>query len=270
MELLFQSYKDHDVMLVDSHCHLNFPEFKDDLDAVIKKAAEQGVKTLLTINTKLSEAKDIQRIADLYPNVFCTVGAHPHDAVDHNYDGVYEDLIRLVQHPKVVGVGETGLDYYYENSPRAEQIESFRTHIRASIELDLPLVIHTRDADEDTLNTIKDFPRAKGVFHCFSGSKDLAKAALDLGFYISFSGIITFKKAEDLREVAGFVPMDRILVETDSPFLAPIPHRGARNEPAYTYITAMKLSEIKGISLEDVAHQTTKNFFQLFDRCGNN
>ena len=255
-------------MLVDSHCHLNFPEFKDDLDDVIKRASEQGVKTLLTINTKLSEAKDIQKIADLYSNVFCTVGAHPHDAAEHTYQGVYEDLIKLAQHPKVVGVGETGLDYYYENSPKDEQIESFKTHIRASIELDLPLVIHTRDADEDTLETIKAFPKAKGVFHCFSGSKDLAKAALDLGFYISFSGIITFKKAEDLREVAGFVPMDRVLVETDSPFLAPIPHRGERNEPSYTRITAMKLSEIKGISLEEVAHQTTKNFFRLFDRCG--
>lgn len=255
-------------MLVDSHCHLNFPEFKDDLGTVIKRADEQGVKTLLTINTKLSEAKDIQKIADLYPNVFCTVGAHPHDAAEHTYEGVYEDLIKLAQHPKVVGVGETGLDYYYENSPRDEQIESFKTHIRASIELDLPLVIHTRDADEDTLETIKAFPKAKGVFHCFSGSKDLAKAALDLGFYISFSGIITFKKAEDLREVASFVPMDRVLVETDSPFLAPIPHRGERNEPSYTRITAMKLSEIKGISLEEVAHQTTKNFFRLFDGCG--
>jgi len=255
-------------MLVDSHCHLNYPDFKDDLDTVIKRAEEKGVKTFLTINTKLSEAKDIQRIADSYPNVFCTVGAHPHDAIDHNYDGVYEDLIKLAQHSKVVGIGETGLDYYYENSPRDEQIASFKTHIKASIDIDLPLIIHTRDADEDTLAAIQEFPKARGVFHCFSGSKGLAKAALDLEFYISFSGIITFKKAEELREVASFVPLDRVLVETDSPYLAPIPHRGGRNEPAYTYITAMKLSEIKGVALEEIAAQTTKNFFQLFKRCG--
>ena len=253
-------------MLVDSHCHLNYPEFKNDLDAVIKRADEQGVKTLLTINTKLSEAREIQQITDRYPNVFCTVGAHPHDAVEHTYDGVYEDLVKLAKHPKVVGIGETGLDYYYENSPRTEQINSFKTHIKASIALELPLVIHTRDADEDTLETIKEFPGAKGVFHCFSGSKELAKSALDLGFYISFSGILTFKKAEDLREVARFVPMDRILVETDSPFLTPIPHRGERNEPAYTRITAMKLAEVKALSLENIAHQTTRNFFKLFEK----
>jgi len=254
-------------MLVDSHCHLNFPEFKDNLDATIKRAKDAGVETFLTINTKLSEATDIQKIADRYPTVFCTVGAHPHDAAAHTYEGVYTDLIRLAQHPKVAGVGETGLDYYYENSPRPEQIKSFQTHIKAGIELDLPLVIHTRDADADTISVLKEFPNAKGVFHCFSGGPDLARAALDLGFYISFSGILTFKKADDLREVAKFVPMDRILVETDSPFLAPIPHRGERNEPAYTRITATKLAEIKEVSLGEIAKETTQNFFRLFNRC---
>jgi TatD DNase family protein len=254
-------------MLVDSHCHLNFPEFKEDLDAVIKRAEEAGVKTFLTINTSLDESEQIQEIADRYPNVYCTVGAHPHDAADHVYKDVYDDLIRLAQHSKVVGIGETGLDYYYNNSPRLEQIESFKTHIKASIELGLPLIIHTRDADEDTLPCLREFPKAKGVFHCFSGGMELAKTALDLGFYISFSGIITFKKADELREVAKFAPMDRVLVETDSPFLAPIPHRGERNEPAYTRITAMKLAEIKEISLEEVSKLTTRNFFQLFDRC---
>ncbi len=253
-------------MLVDSHCHLNFPEFKDDLDAVIKRAMDQGVNAFLTINTSLDQAREIQAIADTYPNVYCTVGAHPHDASDHVYKDVYEDLIRLAQHPKVVGIGETGLDYYYNNSPRLEQVESFKTHIKAAIELGLPLIIHTRDADEDTLACLKEFPKARGVFHCFSGGMDLAKEVLNLGFYISFSGIITFKKADELREVAKFAPMDRILVETDSPFLAPIPHRGGRNEPAYTRITAEKLAEVRDISLEEVAAQTTQNFYRLFDR----
>lgn len=253
-------------MLVDSHCHLNFPEFKDDLDAVIKRAMDQGVNAFLTINTSLDQATEIQAIADAYPNVYCTVGAHPHDASDHVYKDVYEDLIRLAQHPKVVGIGETGLDYYYNNSPRLEQVESFKTHIKAAIELELPLIIHTRDADEDTLACLKEFPKARGVFHCFSGGMDLAKEALNLGFYISFSGIITFKKADELREVAKFAPMNRILVETDSPFLAPIPHRGGRNEPAYTRITAEKLAEVREMSLEEVAAQTTQNFYRLFDR----
>lgn len=254
-------------MLVDSHCHLNFPDFKEDLDQVIKRAEEQGVKAFLTINTSLDQAEEIQAIADRYPNVYCTVGAHPHDASDHVYVDVYDDLIRLAHYPKVVGIGETGLDYYYNNSPKAEQIESFKTHIRASIELGLPLIIHTRDADADTLACLKEFPKAKGVFHCFSGSMDLAKEALDLGFYISFSGIITFKKADELREVAKFAPIDRVLVETDSPFLAPIPHRGGRNEPAYTRITAEKVAEVRRMSLEEVAEKTTHNFYRLFDRC---
>lgn len=251
-------------MLVDSHCHLNYPEFKGDLDKVIQHAKNEGIQTFLTISTKLEEVKEIQQIADTYDEVFCTVGVHPHEADKYNLDNLYNSIIDLAKHPKVKGIGETGLDFYYNHSPAPQQIEAFNIHIQASIDLNLPLVIHTREADADTLNCLKKHPKAYGVFHCFSGSQELAKAALDLGFYISFSGILTFKKAEDLREIAKFVPLDKILVETDAPFLAPLPHRGQRNEPAFTKLTALKLAEIKNLSFEEVAFQTTRNFNQLF------
>lgn len=253
-------------MLVDSHCHLNFPDFQKDLDETIQRAEVQGIKTLLTINTKLSEAVEIQHIADRYEQVFCTVGVHPHDAQEYARPTLKQEIITLAQHPKVVGIGETGLDYYYHQSPKEDQIDSFEQHILASIDLSLPLIIHTRDASEDTIFCIKKYPRARGVFHCFSGSKVLAQQALDLGYYISFSGILTFKNAEELREVARFVPLDRILVETDSPYLAPLPHRGKRNEPAYTYYTAERLAEVKGLPLEEIAQATTQNFFTLFTK----
>lgn len=253
-------------MLVDSHCHLNFPEFKDDLDDVIKRAMDNQVTTLLTVNTRLNQAKDLQEIADRYPHVWCSVGTHPHDSQNVEEENLFEQILTLVQHPKVIAIGETGLDYYYNNSPKEAQINSFQTHIKAAVQLDLPLIIHTRDADEDTIDCLIN-KNAKGVFHCFSGGLEIAKKALDLGFYLSFSGIITFKKAEELREVAKFVPLDRVLVETDSPFLAPIPHRGSRNEPAFTRYTATLLAELRGASLEEIAIATTNNFYTLFDRC---
>lgn len=253
-------------MLVDSHCHLNFPDFKDDLDDVIKRAMENQVTTFLTVNTRLNQAKDLQEIADRYPQVWCSVGTHPHDSQNVEEENLLEQILALVQHPKVIAIGETGLDYYYNNSPKEAQITSFQTHITAAVQLDLPLIIHTRDADEDTIACITN-QNAKGVFHCFSGGLELAKKALDLGFYLSFSGILTFKKAEELREVAKFAPLDRILVETDSPFLAPIPHRGARNEPAFTRYTATLLAELRDSSLEEIAAATTNNFYTLFDRC---
>ena len=253
-------------MLVDSHCHLNFPEFKHDLNQVIDNAHNQGIRYMLTVNTRLSESLDIQQIADSYPNIFCSVGVHPHDSKDYNDPTLIEQLKSHANHPKVVAIGETGLDYYYNNSDQTAQIDCFSMHLNTGVELDLPVIIHTRDADADTLSCLDAHPNAKGVFHCFSGSTDFAKQGLDRGLYISFSGIITFKKAEELREVVKFVPLDRILVETDSPFLAPLPHRGKRNEPAFTHFVAKLVAELKGISIEEVAEITTKNFFKLFSK----
>lgn len=253
-------------MLVDSHCHLNFPEFKQDLDLVIKNANDQGIKYMLTVNTRLSESLDIQSIAEANSNIFCSVGVHPHDSKDYNDSSLIEKLKKHAMHPKVVALGETGLDYYYNNSDGKAQIDCFNMHLDTGIELGLPVIIHTRDADTDTISCLDEHPNAKGVFHCFSGSTEFAKQGLDRGLYISFSGIITFKKAEELREAVKFVPLDRILVETDSPFLAPIPHRGRRNEPAFTLFVAKLVAELKDISLEEVAEATTKNFFTLFDK----
>jgi len=254
------------VILVDSHCHLNYPELSPNLDQVLADAAESDVRYCLAINTRLSETDLLKTIADKYPQVFCTAGVHPHDAKDHSLKYLMTQLCEHANHPKVVGLGETGLDYYYDNSPREEQITCFDIHLEASVKLKLPVVIHTRDADDDTLVTINNHPTATGVFHCFSGSIDLAKAALDRGYYISFSGIITFKTAEELREVVRFTPLDRMLVETDSPFLAPIPHRGKPNQPAWTRVVAEKVADIKGIPLAEIATATTANFFNLFSK----
>ncbi len=253
-------------MLIDSHCHLNFPDFKDDLDEVMRRADLNGIKTMLTVNTRLSESLAIQKIADTYPSVFCTVGVHPHDAKDYADDALLDKIKELSHHQKVVGLGETGLDYYYNNSDSTDQIHCFDIHLMAAKQLDLPVVVHTRDADADTLACLDRTSGTKGVFHCFSGGLDLARAGLDRGYFISFSGIITFKKAEELREVVKFTPLDRILVETDSPFLAPIPHRGKRNEPAFTRHTAEMVAELKGLTLSEVAQQTTDNFFTLFNK----
>jgi len=259
-------------MLIDSHCHLNFPEFASDLDDVLSRAKENGVGLMLTVNTKLEQAKDLQAIADRYSEVYCSVGVHPHDAAAYvkGYEGdtLFNQIKMLANHPKVIGIGETGLDYYYNNSPRVDQISSFKDHILASLELNLPLIIHTRDADEDTIACLKDVgqSKAKGVFHCFSGSAELAQQALELGFYISFSGILTFKKADALRQIAQEAPIERILVETDAPFLAPVPQRGKRNEPAFTRYTAELLANLKGLSYSAIETATTNNFFSLFSK----
>jgi TatD DNase family protein len=250
---------------VDSHCHLNFPEFQNDLDAVMARARAVGVQTFLTINTRLDQAAALFSLTQRFSDVYCTIGVHPHDAVEYAGADLQENLLTLAQQERVIGIGETGLDYYYENSPRAAQIESFKTHIAVAKTLDLPLVIHTRDADADTLACLAK-QNAKGVFHCFSGDLALAKAALDLGFYISFSGIITFKKADALRDVVKYVPETRMLIETDAPFLAPVPHRGQRNEPAFVRDTAEKIALLKEVPLEQIATQTTANFFTLFSR----
>lgn len=257
-------------MLVDSHCHLNFPEFKEDLDIVIENAKNNGVKYLLTVNTSLQESLDLQKIAKNYENIFCSVGVHPHESKLFQTANLQQKIIELCNYEKVVALGETGLDYYYNHSEKEEQINAFEIHLSTSLITNLPVIIHTRDADLDTINCLKKFPNTQGVFHCFSGSKELAKQALDLGFYISFSGIITFKKAESLREIVKFVPDDRLLVETDSPFLAPVPHRGKRCEPSFTKITAELIASLKEQNFEVIAEKTTNNFFKLFSKAKKN
>lgn len=255
-------------MLVDSHCHLDYPDFAEEgVEAVVARAREAGVSHFLTICTEIAKFPGVLATAEKFPFMFCTVGTHPHHAAEE-MDVAAAQLIDLARHPKVVGIGETGLDYYYNHSPRQEQMDIFARHVEAAVACDLPLIVHTRDADADTIDVLREAGqgRAKGVLHCFSGGQDLARAGLDLGFYISFSGIVTFKKAEDLREVAKTVPADRLLVETDSPYLAPMPHRGKRNEPAFVTETARLVADLRGISYEILAKTTTDNFFTLFSK----
>lgn len=257
-------------MLVDSHCHLDYEDFAGEgVEAVVGRAMQAGVGHFLTICTEISKFPQVLATAEKFSNMHCTVGTHPHHAADGGeLDIPAAKIVAMANNPKVVGVGETGLDYYYNHSPAAEQQKCFATHIEAANEAALPLVIHTRDADADTIRIMRDAGqgKARGVMHCFSGGRDLSEQSLELGFYISFSGIITFKKAEDLRDVVKHVPLDRLLVETDSPYLAPIPHRGKRNEPAFVTHTAQMVAELKGLSLEDLSRITTENFFNLFTK----
>ena len=255
-------------MLVDSHCHLDFPEFEGELDDVVARAGEAGIGHMLTICTRVTKFDGVLAIAEKYDNVFCTVGVHPHNVADEP-EATAEHLIRMAEHPKVVGIGETGLDFHYENSPRDVQERSFRAHIGASRETGLPLVVHTRDADTDMARVLLDehvkgpFP---GLIHCFSGGRELAESVLGIGFSISFSGIVTFKNAEEIRDVARGMPEDRILVETDAPYLAPEPKRGKRNEPAFTAFTAARVAEIREMEADDLTKATTDNFFRLFSK----
>lgn len=254
--------------LVDSHCHLDFPDFAQERDAVIARAREAGVGTMLTICTKIAEFDRIRAIAESDPDIWCTIGTHPHEAQGEPGTQVAA-LVDLARHPKVVAIGECGLDFYYDESPRDIQESVFRTHIEAARTAELPLVVHTRDADDLTARILTETASdggLRGVLHCFTSSQELARHALDLGFYISFSGIVTFKNAEDLRATAKFVPLDRMLVETDAPFLAPVPKRGKRNEPAFVRHTAAFLAELRGISLEALTAATTENFHRLFSR----
>lgn len=255
-------------MLVDSHCHLNFADFNDDLDDVIANAHNAGIGKMVSICTHLGEFEQVHDIANKYPNVYCSVGVHPHD-VEKQGEYSLQQLLDLAAKSKVVGLGETGLDYFYEHSPRDLQKQSFVKHIDASRQTGLPVIIHTRDADKDTIDIINN-EQAKGKFtgliHCFSSTDEVAQAALDNGMYISISGIITFKKAQDLRDVVSKLPLERLLVETDSPFLAPVPHRGKRNEPAYTKLTAQYLAELLNISYDELEAKTTANFNKLFNR----
>lgn len=254
--------------LIDSHCHLDFPDFSGQVDDVVKRASDAGVGILLTISTKIREFDRIRALAERYENVYCSVGIHPHEA-EAEPDIDTRRLVELAQHPKVVGIGETGLDYFYEHSPREEQKKSFRAHIAAARETGLPLIVHTRDADEDMAQILSE-EMAKGAYtgllHCFSSSDALARQALRLNLYLSFSGIVTFKNAGALRDTVQHVPMDRILVETDAPFLAPIPKRGKTNEPSFVVHTAAKVAELKKVTREELTQSTSENFLRLFTR----
>lgn len=256
-------------MFVDSHCHLDFPDFQTDLEAVLAEAKGSNVGLMLTIGTRLTKLAPIIALAEAHPQVWFTAGVHPHEALAEEGSCSVESLVELASHPKLAGFGETGLDFYYDHSPRDAQERSFRIHCAAARQAGLPIVVHTRDADADTRRVLAE-ECAKGtltgLIHCFSSGQELADFALEIGFYISFSGILTFKKAEALQEVAKSVPLDRIVIETDSPYLAPMPFRGKRNQPAYVARVAAKLAEIKDISLAEVEAATTANFHRLFSR----
>ena len=253
-------------MLVDSHCHLDYLERDGDLDEVVRRARLAGVGALITICTKLSEFDQVRAIAERFEEIYCSVGVHPHEAAAEGPRDPAR-LIELAAHAKVVGIGETGLDYYYEHSPRERQRDSFRIHIRAARQAALPVIVHSRDADSDTIEILREAQAEgpfNGVIHCFTAGADLARAALDLGFYISVAGIVTFKNAEALRATLREVPLERLLVETDAPYLAPMPMRGKRNEPAYVAHTAAALAELKGVSKEALIQVTGDNALRLF------
>jgi TatD DNase family protein len=255
-------------MLVDSHCHLDFPDFAPELDVVVARANAAGVGHMVTICTRVRRHAQVLAIAERFPNITCSVGTHPHHAHEE-LDITAEDLIAHTNHPKVVALGEAGLDYHYDNSPRDAQAQGFRTHIAAARATQLPLVIHTREADDDCARILED-EMGKGAFpavlHCYTGGADLARRAVALGCYIGFTGIVTFKNSQALRAIAAELPADRFLVETDAPYLAPLPYRGKRNEPSYVVEVAKVLAEVRGVSFEDISRQTTENFFKLFGK----
>ncbi len=255
-------------MLTDSHCHLDFPDFADQLDAVVERARAAGVSRIITISTRVARHADIAAIAERFPDVFFTVGTHPLQAAEEP-DVPMARLVELSRHPRCVGIGEAGLDYHYDAAPRDVADRVFRTHIAAARESGLPLVIHSRDADADMAATLRDEMgrgRFEAVLHCFTSSMELAMTGLELGLHISFSGVATFKNSEALRDVARAVPLDRMLVETDAPFLAPVPHRGKRNEPAFVAHTARALAEVKGVAFEAFAAATSANVDRLFGK----
>jgi TatD DNase family protein len=253
-------------MLVDSHCHLDFPDFAADLDGIVARAAAAGIGRMVTISTRVRRLAELIAIAERFPNVYCSVGTHPHHADEE--DGIPPDeLIELTRHPKVVALGEAGLDYFYDNGSPQAQARGFRAHIAAARMTGLPLVIHTREADEDCGRILEE-EAARGPFravlHCYTGGRDLAMKAIELGLSISFTGILTFKKSDTIRAIAAELPADRIMIETDSPYLAPGKFRGKRNEPAYVVEVAKVLAETRAVSLDEISRQTTENFFRLF------
>ncbi|MSP90094.1 MAG: TatD family deoxyribonuclease [Alphaproteobacteria bacterium] len=255
-------------MLVDSHCHLDFADFESERDEIVARARRAGVGLIVTICTKVSEFDRVLAIAERYDDVYCSVGIHPHEAAAEPAVDAAR-LIELARHPRVVGIGETGLDYFYEHSPRADQARSFRAHIAAARATGLPLIVHTRDADYDMAEILREEQARgsfSGVLHCFSSGQALAETAIGLGLYISMSGIVTFKKADALRTTVAAMPTERLLVETDAPYLAPIPNRGRRNEPAFVIHTAAEVGRIKGLGAAEIADVTTRNFLRLFTK----
>lgn len=255
-------------MLIDSHCHLEYEGLVEDQNGVLERARAAGIRGFLNISTRRSEWERVVGTAARYPDVWASVGIHPHEA-DQHADLGEAALLEATRHPKVIGIGETGLDYYYDKSDREVQQALFRTHVSVSRETGLPLIIHTRDAEDDTFRILEE-EMGKGAFpaliHCFTASADFGRKVLDLGLSISISGIVTFKNAKDLQDVVATIPEDRILVETDSPFLAPVPHRGKRCEPAFTADTARFVADLRGISIESLGETTTRNFFDLFKK----
>ncbi len=255
-------------ILVDSHCHLDFEDFSGELDGIVARARAAGIGRMVTISTRVKRHAGLIAIADRFAEVYCSIGTHPHYAHEE-LDLSTADLVGLTRHPKTVAIGEAGLDYYYDLSPREAQERGFRNHIAAARETGLPLVIHSRQADAD-MAAILEEESGKGAFpavlHCFTGGRDLAQRAVALGLFVSFTGILTFKKSEELRAIAAELPADRILVETDAPYLAPGRHRGKRNEPAYVVETAKVLAQARNVSFEEIARQTTENFFRLFSK----
>lgn len=255
-------------MLVDSHCHLDFPELAEDRAGVLARARAAGVGRMVTISTRVRRFDEIRAIAETHDEVWCSVGTHPHNAAEEP-DVTADELVRLAGHPKVVAIGEAGLDYFYDHAPREAQTAGFRTHIAAARQTGLPLVIHARDADDDVAAILTE-ETGKGAFpfilHCFSSGRALAQTGVKLGGYVSFSGILTFKKSEELRAIARDLPRDRLLVETDAPYLAPVPFRGKTNEPAFVAHTAAVLGETLGVSAHEIARITTDNFFRLFTK----
>ena len=253
-------------MFVDSHCHLNYKGLVEQQAEILKRARESGVSAMLNISTREREWDEVIGLAEQEKDVWASVGIHPHEADQH----VGMDCAKLVAkstHPRVVAIGETGLDYYYDKSDRAQQCTGFREHIKASRETGLPIIIHTRDAEADTATILTEEMREgpfTGVIHCFTASAEFARVALDLGLYISLSGIVTFKNAKDLQDVAKWLPADRLLVETDAPFLAPIPHRGRTGEPAFVADTARFVAQLRDVALDSLAQQTSDNFYNLF------
>jgi len=255
-------------LIVDSHCHLDFDELIERLPVVLANAEVAGVGLMVSIGTRVRKFEKLLQLAEENDNVFCTIGTHPHNAHEE-LDVTVKDLVEFARHPKVVGIGEAGLDYHYDLSPRTAQEQGFRTHIAAARETGLPLVIHAREADADTARILEE-EMQKGAFkpllHCFTASMDLARRGLAVGAHVSFSGILTYKSAENLRKVASEVPMDRLLVETDSPYLAPVPYRGKSNEPAFLAKTLEQLAATKGVAVEAMAQATNDNFFRLFSK----
>lgn len=255
--------------LIDTHAHLDYPHLAEQLDDVLQRAQDAGVKNIITIGVKLSTSERPKAIADAHDHIWCSVGIHPHEAENEPLSCDVDAIRKAADHPKCVAIGEAGLDYFYDNAPRDKQAASLRAQITVARELDLPIIIHSRDADDDMADILEDEYKKgmyKGVMHCFSSGEELAQRALAIGFYISFSGILTFKSATTLQEIAKSVPQDRLLVETDAPFLAPVPMRGKKNEPAFTSYTAEFLANLRGLTKEEIAKITTKNAQQLFSR----